>query len=78
MLADRGCEVMKVIQDDDIRTSRSPVNKRGAVAPSQSVSISMIRNPNNQSLISGNTTDLYDNTNTGHSITPATLLRIAS
>lgn len=67
MMADRGCEVMKAIQEDEMRGQRA---HKGAFGYSQArVS---------QSIASNNTTELYDNLKARQSIAPATLLKIAS
>ena len=66
MMADRGCEVMKAIQEDEMRAKPH----KGAFGYSQ------VRA--SQSIASNNTTELYDNLKARQSIAPATLLKIAS
>ncbi len=72
MLAERGCEVMKAIQEDEMRASSKSPQHKGAFG------FSIARSPINQSVMSNNTTELYDNLKGRQSLTPATLLRIAS
>jgi len=62
MMADRGCEVMKAIQEDEMR----PKPHKGAFGYVRA------------SIASNNTTELFDNAKTRQSVSPATLLKIAN